>query len=171
MIEPPSSGRHSTRGIIVSMPRAESQTESYQLDRVLDFMRLLWSVEHGLERISKRMGSELGITGPQRLVLRIIGRFPGISAGDLAHIVRLHPSTLTGILQRLVTRQLIERRSDPADSRRAQLHLKPSAAWFTKNSRLTVEKVVTSTLESSGPSNVRGARRVLTELAQRLNDF
>ena len=87
----------------------------YPLDPVLDFMRLLWSVEHGLERISQRMGSELGITGPQRLVLRIIGRFPGISAGDLAHIVRLLPSTLTGILQRLVTRQLIERRSDPGN--------------------------------------------------------
>ena len=153
------------------MPRVELPSESYQLDPVLDFMRLLWSVEHGLERMSKRMGSELGITGPQRLVLRIIGRFPGISAGDLAHVVRLHPSTLTGILQRLVTRGLIERRSDPADNRRARLHLKPSAAWFTKSSRLTVEKVVTGALESSGALSVRGARRVLTELAQRLNDL
>lgn len=160
-----------THGIIAVMPRSESTAEPYQLDAVLDFMRLLWSVEHGLERMSKRMGSELGVTGPQRLVLRIVGRFPGISAGELAHVVRLHPSTLTGILQRLVTRGLIERRSDPADSRRACLHLKPSAAWFTKSSRLTVEKVVTGALDSAGPLNVRGARRVLTEIAQRLNDL
>jgi DNA-binding MarR family transcriptional regulator len=168
---PRSATGHSIRGIIASMPRADSTAESYELDPVLDFMRLLWSVEHGLERMSKRMGSELGITGPQRLVLRLIGRFPGISAGDLARVVRLHPSTLTGILQRLASRGLIERHSDPADSRRAQLHLKPSASWFTKSSRLTVEKVVTGALESSGPLNVRGARRVLTELAQRLNDL
>ena len=72
----------------------------YQLDGVLDFMRLLWSVEHGLQRSSKRMESELGITGPQRLVLRVVGQFPGLSAGDLAHIVRLHPSTITGIRRR-----------------------------------------------------------------------
>ena len=56
------------------------------------------------------MESELGITGPQRLVLRVVGQFPGLSAGELAHIVRLHPSTITGILQRLVARGLLERK-------------------------------------------------------------
>jgi MarR family transcriptional regulator, organic hydroperoxide resistance regulator len=144
---------------------------SYQLDPVLDFMRLLWSVEHGLERMSKRMGHELGITGPQRLVLRIVGQFPDISAGDLADVVRLHPSTMTGILQRLVERGLVERKRDPADSRRARLRLKPAAAAFTTGTRLTVEKAVREALEHVGPSSVRAARKVLGEVARRLNDF
>src|SRR5262245_43976983 len=74
----------------------------YRLDGSLDFMRLLWSVEHRLQSSSKRMASSLGITGPQRLVLRIVGQFPGLSAKELARIVHLHPSTITGILQRLV---------------------------------------------------------------------
>jgi DNA-binding MarR family transcriptional regulator len=151
--------------------RRERPVNAYQLDPVLDFMRLLWSVEHGLERISKRMGNELGITGPQRLVLRIVGRFPDISAGDLAGIVRLHPSTMTGILQRLVERGLVERKRDPADSRRARLRLKPAAATFTRGTRLTVEKAVTHALERAGASNVRAARKVLIEIARRLNDF
>ena len=64
-------------------------------------MRLLWAVDHGLQRRSKRMAATLGVTGPQRLVIRIVGRFPGISAGRLASILHLHPSTLTGILRRL----------------------------------------------------------------------
>ena len=58
---------------------------TYPLDPVLDFLRLLWSIEHGLQRMSKRMEGELGITGPQRLVLRIVGRFPGLSAGAEGH--------------------------------------------------------------------------------------
>jgi DNA-binding MarR family transcriptional regulator len=152
------------------MASREPSDRAYELDPVLDFMRLLWSVEHGLERISKRMGNELGITGPQRLVLRIVGRFPDISAGDLAEIVRLHPSTMTGILQRLVARGLVERRRDPADSRRARLRLKPSAGRFMKGSRLTVERAVTGALDHVGAANVRAARRVLTEVARRLND-
>src|SRR5664279_5074759 len=101
--------------------RPASRDDKFELDPVLDFMRLLWSVEHGLQRISKRMENDLGITGPQRLVLRIVGRFPDMSAGELAHIVRLHPSTITGILRRLVERGLIERKTDPGDSRRARL--------------------------------------------------
>ena len=143
----------------------------YTLDPVLDFMRLLWSVEHGLQRMSKRMEVELGITGPQRLVLRVVGRFPGLSAGELAHIVRLHPSTITGILQRLVGRGLLARERDPGDSRRARLRLKPRAVAYTRITPGTVEKAVTQALNRVGASNVRAARKVLAEVAQRLNEF
>jgi DNA-binding MarR family transcriptional regulator len=139
------------------------------LDPVLDFMRLLWSIEHGLQRMSKRMEAELGITGPQRLVLRVVGRFPGLSAGELAHIVRLHPSTITGILRRLVARGLLDRARDPGDSRRARLRLKPRAVPYTRTSQGTVEKAVTQALKRMGPSNVRAARHVLAEVARRLD--
>jgi len=132
-------------------------------------MRLLWSVEHGLQRMSKRMEGELGITGPQRLVLRVIGRFPELSAGELAHIVQLQPSTITGILQRLARRGLIERKRDPGDSRRARLRLKPAALAFTRVSAGTVEKAVTHALADAGAANVRAARTVLTAVARSLS--
>jgi len=138
------------------------------LDPILDFMRLLWSIEHGLQRMSKRMENDIGITGPQRLVLRVVGQFPGLSASELAHIVRLHPSTITGILQRLVARGLLERQRDPDDTRRARLRVKPAALAYTRSSRGTVEKAVREALERAGPANVRAARKVLTEVAERL---
>jgi DNA-binding MarR family transcriptional regulator len=141
----------------------------YQLDPVLDFMRLLWSIEHGLQRMSKRMENEIGITGPQRLVLRVVGQFPGLSASELAEIVRLHPSTITGVLQRLVARGFLERQRDPSDTRRARLRVKPKASRHIRSSRGTVERVVTEALEHVGSNNVRAARRVLKEIAQRLN--
>lgn len=154
------------------MPAFDATSDThYQLEPVLDFMRLLWSVEHGLQRMSKRMEGDLGITGPQRLVLRIVGRFPGLSAGELAHIVRLHPSTITGILQRLVARGLLERKRDPNDNRRACLSLKSRAVAYTKSSPGTVERAVTQALNQMGASNVRAARKVLAEVAQRLNEF
>ena len=152
-------------------PRHARAGDVYPLDPVLDFMRLLWSIEHGLQRMSKRMEAELGITGPQRLVLRVVGRFPGLSAGELAHIVRLHPSTITGILQRLVARGLVERAHDPIDSRRARLRLKTRAFAYTRTSPGTVEKAVTLALKRVGASNVRAARRVLAAVALRLNEF
>jgi MarR family transcriptional regulator, organic hydroperoxide resistance regulator len=154
------------------MPSPDAMSDAtYPLDPVLDFLRLLWSIEHGLQKMSKRMEGELGITGPQRLVLRVVGRFPGLSAGELAHIVRLHPSTITGILQRLVARGLIERKRDPADSRRAQLRLKARARLYTRISPGTVEKAVTQALNRAGAPNVRTARRVLAEVARRLNEL
>ena len=82
---------------------------------MLQFMQVLWAVVHGLESTSKPMTKRIGVTGPQRLVLRVIGLSPGLSAGDVATILHLHPSTLTGVLQRLIGQRLVRRLHDPKD--------------------------------------------------------
>ena len=63
----------------------------YALPDVLQFMQLLWAVVQGLEQTSKRMRGRIGVTGPQRLVVRVVGLFPGLSAGDLATILHCDP--------------------------------------------------------------------------------
>src|ERR1700733_7143915 len=100
-MRPPGRAPHPAR----RPPHAAPAAADLDLDPVLDFMRLLWGIEHRLQSASKRMEASLGITGPQRLVLRVVSRFPGLSAGELARVVRLHPSTVTGILQRLVRKR------------------------------------------------------------------
>jgi DNA-binding MarR family transcriptional regulator len=81
----------------MTMPlkRTDPRDTAASLPDVLQFMQLLWAVVHGLEKTSKRMAGDLGVTGPQRLALRVIGLFPGVSAGDLAATLHVHPSTLT----------------------------------------------------------------------------
>jgi DNA-binding MarR family transcriptional regulator len=140
------------------------------LDDTLDFMRLLWAIEHGLQKQSKRMEAEFGLTGPQRLVLRIVGQFPGMAAGELAEVVKLHPSTITGIVQRLVKRRLLRRERDPEDSRRVRLWVAPAAKRYTRRSGGTVEDRVRKALTGVGHVNVNGARLVLAELARALTD-
>src|ERR1043166_5479874 len=78
---PPPRGPGSAALSSSAMPSVRhARTAERSLDPVLDFMRLLWTIEHGLQRMSKRMENVLGITGPQRLVLRVVGRYPDISA-------------------------------------------------------------------------------------------
>lgn len=155
---------------MASMPAARSDDVSESLDPVLDFMRLLWTIEHGLQSTSKRMENSLGITGPQRLVLRVVSQFPGLSAVDLAHIVRLHPSTLTGVIQRLVDKKLLMRDRDPRDGRRMQLRARAGALRFTQMSPGTVEAAVHAALASVPSTHVRHARVVLAAVASALAD-
>ena len=52
----------------MAMPkRTERGDTAASLPDVLQFMQVLWAVVHGLEKTSKRMAGELGVTGPQRL--------------------------------------------------------------------------------------------------------
>ena len=147
----------------------DRRAKYYRLDATLDFMRLLWSIEHGLQKRSKRLKAVAGITGPQRLVLRLVHRFPGISAGDLARLIRLHPSTVTGILQRLVAAKLLRRTRHSRDNRRVHLWTTARAAWHATPSSGTVEVTVRRVLRRASPTHVRGARVVLAEIERQLN--
>jgi DNA-binding MarR family transcriptional regulator len=151
-------------------PRGDADELLPPLGDVLEFLRLIWAVHHGLETTSKRMDVDLGITGPQRLVLRIVGRFPGIPAGRLAQILHVHPSTMTGILKRLEQRGFIERRADPRDARRASLGLTARGRQLDVGTAGTVEAAVAATLDVAGAADVRAARRVLRTFAQILRD-
>lgn len=139
-----------------------------QLGEVLEFMRLLWAVDHGLQSTSKRMEATLGITGPQRLVLRLVGRFPGITAGALAQILHVHPSTLTGVLKRLEKRALIERKSDPLDGRKALFALTETGRALDIPSTGTVEAAVQRALTKMSRARILHTQEVLTALAEEL---
>jgi MarR family transcriptional regulator, organic hydroperoxide resistance regulator len=141
--------------------------EGADLGPVLEFMKQLWAVDHGLQTISKRLESQHGITGPQRLVVRIVGRTPGISAGALAQILRMHPSTLTGILRRLETRGVLSRKSDPNDARRALFALTARGRKVDMLKTGTVESAVRRVLAKM-PSEATVAQKLLALLASEL---
>jgi DNA-binding MarR family transcriptional regulator len=138
------------------------------LGGVLDFLKLLWALDHGLQTASREMERRLGVTGPQRMVIRIVGRFPGISAGELAHVLHVHPSTLTGVLRRLETRRLLKRSRDPEDGRRAHFSLTPSGTQLDAVKSGTVEATVRVALQSLPVDRIEVAQGVLRDLVQAL---
>lgn len=128
-------------------------------------MRLMWAVDHALQRKSKQMEKTLGVTGPQRLALRIMGRFPGISAGDLARLLHVHPSTLTGILARLEQHGAIHRRTDPRDRRRTLLGLTERGRRLDVATAGTIEAAVSRALDGMSEPKLRAARELLLSIA------
>jgi len=148
--------------------RRLADAAAHQLDPALDFLRLLWSIEHHLQSTPKRMESRLGITGPQRLVLKVVAESPGISATEVASIVRLHPSTITGILQRLIAKGLLLRARDPIDTRRVRLRIQPAGRRFVRRTKGTIESAVERALKGVPPHSVHAAREVLAAIATAL---
>ena len=139
------------------------------LGPVLDFMRLVWAVDHALQKTSKRMQTAIGVTGPQRLVLRIVSRFPGITAGQIARLLHVHPGTLTGVLRRLERQGLLHRRADPTDRRRARLGVTEKGRQLEGLDHQTVEAAVGRVLATAPPDTVRAAKDLLVDLAAALD--
>jgi MarR family transcriptional regulator, organic hydroperoxide resistance regulator len=138
------------------------------LGDTLHFMRLIWTVDHALQSRSKLMDRAIGVTGPQRLVIRIVGRFPGISAGRLAEILQIDPSTLTGILRRLEKKKLIGRRTDDRDGRRSLVGLTDKGIKLNVDMAETIESAVRKTLAATANKKLKAAEEVLVNLARAL---
>lgn len=139
------------------------------LGPTLEFMRALWALAHGLETKSKAMHADIGITGPQRLAIRVLGRLPGATPSDLAELLSLHRSTVTGIVQRLEERGLVRKVKNEEDGRRYHLHLTAAGQRVDAPRKGTVEHTVQRVLARHGEKNVAKIREVLLEIAGELD--
>lgn len=142
--------------------------EATPLGEDLEFLRLLWAVAHRLSSTSKRMEATLGVTGLQRMVLRLVGQYPGTTATRLAHILHVNSSTLTGVLKRLEQRGYVARHEDPRDARRALLSLTDAGRALGHPSAGTVEAAVQRLLERVTEEHLDAAQELLTALAEEL---
>ncbi len=143
-------------------------TAETPLGDVLDFMKLLWGMDHGLQQASRRMASRLGVTGPQRLVLRLVALFPGMAAGGLAAALRLHPSSVTILLNRLEKNGLLERTRDPEDGRRVNLRLTARGERVASHTEGTVENAMKAALRGISSEKLAAASEVLTAISREL---
>jgi MarR family transcriptional regulator, organic hydroperoxide resistance regulator len=135
---------------------------------VLEFIRLMWAVDHELQRVSKRMVSRMGLTAPQRLAVRFIGRHPGLTLGDLAGLLHLHAGTVTGIVKRLERAGLVTRERSTEDTRRVHLTLTAAGRELNRRRTGTVEAAVRRALAAMSEAQVTGASHVMERLAREL---
>jgi DNA-binding MarR family transcriptional regulator len=131
----------------------------------LTFLRSLWALDHRLRSTSKRMERRLGITAPQRLVLRLLGRSPGLTPSQLADALHLDRGTLSGVLERLVERDLVAREPHPRDGRSVRLQLTGRGRSFDRETPGTVEYCVQRALAGLSPARVRMVCQVLDAIS------
>ena len=115
------------------------------------------------------MKSKYGVTGRQRLIIQVVNEFPGISAGDLAKVLHLDPSTLTGVLQQMSQRGLLQLQPDMRDRRRLRIQLTTKGRRMSHMAVGAIEAAVSRTLSHVSPAKLKATREVLALLADNLD--
>jgi len=96
-------------------------------DPAHDLLILINDLARGIRTDADRRARCHGLTRAQWLILARLERTPGMSQRELAELVEVEPITIGRLVDRLETRQLVERRPDPDDRRIWRLHLRPEA--------------------------------------------
>ncbi len=80
-------------------------------------------VIRAIDMYSKKLSKESGLTSPQLIVLQEIGMTPGIMVKQIADNINLSSATVTSILDRLESRELVVRERSSQDKRKVGVFL------------------------------------------------
>jgi DNA-binding MarR family transcriptional regulator len=92
---------------------------------------------------SRRLIQKTGLSGPQLVLLQIMGQGETVTAGELARRASLSQATVTTILDRLEERGLVSRKRSTDDKRRVHVALTdPGSAALVAAPRLLQDNFV-----------------------------
>ena len=149
-------------------PDAAGDAVDEHFGSALAFLRALWELNHALERASRAMKRRLGVTGPERLFIRVVGRLPGTTPARVADILRVDRSSVTPLLKRLERRRLVSREPVESDRRSVRLYLTGAGARIDAMKRGTIEAAVTEILAGSARRHVEVTASTLGRIARQL---
>ena len=104
---------------------------------------------------SQKMSKQYGLTGPQSLVLRLLIKKGALSSADLSRQMYVTPSNITGIIDRLEKKGLVERIRQQSDRRVALITLTQSGQKLGKIIPDPIEKKIVNQLSDLEPENLQ----------------
>jgi DNA-binding MarR family transcriptional regulator len=140
------------------------------LEQALRVERDLSFIRRALHKPMETVIASGELTVPQVAVMRIVVAHQGISLKDLSREVSLAHSTVSGIVDRLEKRGMIERRPDPSDGRISRIHPTKPVMEFVRDTMpaLTSKPLVNALKRASAEerSNIEQALCRLRELLE-----
>jgi DNA-binding MarR family transcriptional regulator len=126
-----------------------------------------------LRRIVRALGvssrtaeRSVGLTGAQLLVLQMLHDAPVHSLNELAQRTYTHQSTVSVVVERLVSRGLVTRTRSEDDARRVLLALTPSGRSMLRRAPPPAQVLLIRAVHALTPQDRRGLRHALERLAR-----
>lgn len=140
------------------------------LGGALDFLQAIRDLAHVIGLTSRQMQERDGLSATQETVLRIVGRFPDIAAGELAELLRVHPGALSAVVRRLENKGMLARRRDAVDKRKVLLGITAAGRQAMQAATTSFEVVLQEAMQSVPPEQLVTTADTLRHLAARIRE-
>ena len=102
-------------------------------------MQSLRRIFKAIQDYSQDVHGKFGITGPQLWALKTISESGNLHLGELSKKMYLHPSTITGVVDRLENKGFVMRERDRVDRRVVNVRLTPAGESLIKTAPSPVQ--------------------------------
>jgi DNA-binding MarR family transcriptional regulator len=133
---------------------------------IAEIVQTLRRLFRAIHEYSKAIQKKSGLSGPQVWALTILKAQGGLSARELAARMFVHPSTVTGVVNRLVRKGAITRTIDDRDRRGVCLSTTRSGRRILETTPPPVQVGLTRALAALPPRRRRDLRTSLVRIAR-----
>jgi MarR family transcriptional regulator, organic hydroperoxide resistance regulator len=127
----------------------------------------IYSTAHAFNRVYKPLLDRLGLTYPQYLVMLVLWEKDGVPLKDIGERLFLDSGTLTPLLKRLESAQLIKRTRSKKDERQVLIALTPQGLALKEKARAVPQSVLAASACSIG--ELSAMKEEIVALRDRLN--
>ncbi|MFO0591135.1 MAG: MarR family transcriptional regulator [Polyangiaceae bacterium] len=136
-----------------------------EVDQVVETIIYLYTESR---RLTKGMAREVGLTGPQLTVLKLLETFQDLSLSSLSERIRAQNSTVTGIIDRMEREGLVCRERSKSDRRVVHIKLTEKGAKLAREIRVEPLEIFRSALTSLTGADLKDLLRILMKLQKRV---
>ena len=147
------------------MARKSSADFPLRLDNQICFA--VYSTQHAFNRVYKPLLDKLGLTYPQYLVMLVLWEQDGLPVKDIFERLFLDSGTLTPLLKRLETAELIKRTRSTEDERQVLIALTPKGEALREKARAVPQSILAASDCSVG--ELSAMKNEIVALRNRLN--
>ena len=97
---------------------------------------------------SRQLSKEVGLTGPQLLILQKVGKQKGVMVREIADDINLSSATVTSVLDRMEARNLVERIRSTEDKRKVGVFLTQEGEKALETAPLPFQEHFTNSFNS-----------------------
>jgi DNA-binding MarR family transcriptional regulator len=119
-------------------------------------------------RVTKAVARELGLTGPQLTVIKLLETFGHLSLSSLSERIRAQNSTVTGIIDRMEREGLVVRERSTSDRRVVYIKLTDKGAHMAKTIQVEPMEIFRSVLTTLTKDDTKDLLRILTKLQKKV---
>jgi MarR family transcriptional regulator, organic hydroperoxide resistance regulator len=131
------------------------------------FFQLAKASQTGTKFLTSKV-SGLSITPVQAMIIGFLAEEDQVTAGELGKKVELDSATLTGILDRLESAKIIERKGNPDDRRSVKIHLTPQGRTIAGETKKLIEEANQEFLKSFTEAEKENLRNLIKKLRESL---
>jgi len=143
----------------------EDRESKIELDAIVETIVYLYTESR---RLTKAAAREVGLTGPQLTVIKLLDTFGDLSLSSLSERIRAQNSTVTGIIDRMEREGLVSRERSTTDRRVVFIRLSDKGKTMAKAIEVEPMEIFRAVLATLSKDDTKDLVRILGKLGKRV---